>query len=278
MSRVKLRTTAIAIALMAMAVGAEAQLRTMGKQCRAAVAAADQLNGSGDFAGALAAFDAIVGKCKTKDGREAVQLGRAHALNRLGRHQEAMAAADAAIAVWPKTPSVAGYFEKAYAEEKLGNLAAAQADYDRIIELTEKNRNVSERATIYAKVADMNQRAGRTAEADAYLARAMELDPSNLDFTIMQGDWAVRDGNYDAAFAAYDRAVVQGRTDMEMYRIRTEARIKQMEETYGTVDAQELRAKMNPTDTGLVCMELTKALDKGLRDMKLDMFSALVCQ
>jgi hypothetical protein len=34
---------------------------------------------------------------------------------------------------------------------------------------------------------------------------------------------------------------------------------------------------MNPTDTGLVCMELTKALDMGLRDMKLDMFAALVC-
>jgi hypothetical protein len=94
----------------------------------------------------------------------------------------------------------------------------------------------------------------------------------------MQGDWAVRAGDYDAAFAAYDRAVVQGRTDLEMYRIRTEARIKQMEEKYGTTNAQELRAAMNPTDTGLVCMELTRALEKGLRDMQLDMFSALVCQ
>jgi tetratricopeptide (TPR) repeat protein len=266
------------IGLMVMVSGAEAQLRTMGKECRAQVAAADQMNAAGDFAAALVAFDAIVGKCKTKDAREAVQLGRAHALNRLGRHQEAMAAADAANAVWPKTPSVAGYFERAYAEEHLGNLAAAEADYNRIIELTEKNRNVAERATIYAKVADMYSRSGRAAEAEMYLDRAVELDPSNAGFTIMQGDWAVRAGDYDAAFAAYDRAVVQGRTDLEMYRIRTEARIKQMEEKYGTTNAQELRSAMNPTDTGLVCMELTRALDKGLRDMQLDMFSALVCQ
>ncbi len=278
MSRMKLRATGMVIGLMVMVSGAEAQLRTMGKECRAQVAAADQMNAAGDFAAALAAFDAIVGKCKTKDAREAAQLGRAHALNRLGRHQEAMAAADAAIAVWPKTPSVAGYFEKAYAEEHLGNLAAAEADYNRIIELTEKNRNVAERATIYAKVADMYSRSGRAAEAEMYLGRAMELDPSNTDFTIMQGDWAVREGDYDAAFAAYDRAVVQGRADVEMYRIRTAARLKQMEEKYGTTNAQELRSAMNPTDTGLVCMELTRALEKGLRDMQLDMFSALVCQ
>lgn len=59
----------------------------------------------------------------------------------------------------------------------------------------------------------------------------MELDPANADFAIRQGDWAVRAGDCDAAFAAYDRAVVQGRSDVEMYRMRTEARIKQMEET-----------------------------------------------
>lgn len=278
MVKMKLRATGMVIGLMVMVSGADAQLRTMGKDCRARVAAADQMNESGDFAGALASFDAIVGKCKTKDGREAIQLGRAHALNRLGRHQEAVAAADAAIAVWPKTPSVAGYFEKAYAEEQMGDLAAAEGDYNRIVELTEKNQNVAERATIYAKLADLNQRSGRTAVAEDFLARALQLDPSNTDFTIMHGDWAARAGDYDAAFDAYDRAIVLGRTDMEMYRIRTEARVKQMEEKYGTVNAQELRAKMNPTDTGLVCMELTKALDKGLRDMKLDMFSALVCQ
>jgi len=147
-----------------------------------------------------------------------------------------------------------------------------------VTEPTEKNRNVAERATIYAKVADMTAKAGRTEEAEAYLATAEELDPANLDFPIMQGDWAVRAGDYDAAFAAYDRAVVKGRTDMAMYQIRTEARIKQMEEKYGTTNTQELRAAMSPTETGLVCMELTKALDKGLRDMKLDMFSALVCR
>jgi len=268
----------VTVAIMTSASVSLAQLRTMGKKCRAKVEAANAMNDAGAHEEALAAFDAVVKKCDSKDGRVAVQLGRAHALNHLGRYDEAIGAADDAISVWKKSPSVAGFFERAYAEEQLGNLEAARADYDRVIELTEKNRNVAERATIYAKVADMTAKAGRTEEAEAYLAKAEELDPANPEFSIMQGDWAVRAGDYDAAFAAYDRAVVQGRTDMAMYQIRTEARIKQMEERYDTTNAQELRAAMSPTETGLVCMELTKALDKGLRDMKLDMFSALVCR
>lgn len=268
----------VAAFLVAAAGSAGAQIRTMGKECRAQVAAGNALNDSGDYAQALATFDPLVEKCTTKDGREAVGVGRAHALNRLGRHQEAIAAANVAIDAWKKNKSVAGLFERAYAEEKLGDAAAAEADYNRIIEITESNQNVAERATIYAKLADMSDRAGWTEDAEEYLAKAMELDPGNTDFTIMQGDWAVRRGDYDAAFAAYDTAVVQGRNDVEMYRIRSEARLKQMEEKYGTTSAQELRGRMNPTDTGLVCMEVTRALEMGLRDMQLDMFSALVCQ
>lgn len=272
-------STIIGVAALVTVTGSvDAQIRTMGKTCRAQVAAGNALNESADYTDALATFDPLVDQCKTKDGRVAVGVGRAHALNGLGRHQEAIAAADFAIDAWKKTPSVAAYFEKAFAEERLGDLAAAEADYNRVLELTEKNRNVAERATIYAKVADLNQGVGKTAEAESCLAKAVDLDPGNPDFAIMQGDWAVRAGNYDAAFAAYDRAVVQGRTDMVMYEIRTEARLKQMEEKYGTTNAQELRSKMNPTETGQVCRELTEALDLGLRDMKLDMFAALVCQ
>ena len=55
---------------------------------------------------------------------------------------------------------VAGYFERAYAEEMLGNQAAAEADYKRIIETTEPNRNLKERATMYAKLADLSARSG----------------------------------------------------------------------------------------------------------------------
>ena len=268
----------IALAIGVAAAGAaQAQTFTMGKECRTQIDAANQMNDAGDYAGALATFDAIVKKCDTKDAKSAIQVGRAHAFNGQGKHAEAIEAADAALAV-SKSPSLFAYFERAHANEKLGNMDAATADYNKIIELTEKNQNVKERATIYVKVADMYAAAGKTAEADTYLAKAVELDPANTDAEIIRGDWAARAGNYDAAFAAYDQAVAKGRNDLAMYQIRTEARMKQMQDKYGTTNAQELRAKMTPEETAQVCSELNKALELGLRDPKMDMFSALVCK
>ena len=99
----------------------------------------------------------------------------------------------------------------------------ASADYGQIIALTEKNQNVKERATIYAKVADLNHSAGKTAAADSALAKAMELDPANASFVIMQGDWAVKAGDYAAADAAYSKATAMGVSDLEIYQIRSEA-------------------------------------------------------
>ena len=254
-----------------------AQTFTMNKECRADVAAANQLNDTKQYAEALAAFDTIVDKCDTKDGKEAVQVGRARSLNGLGRHEEAISAADTALEV-TKNTSLFAYFERAYAQEQMGMADSAAADYNRIIELTEKNQNVAERATIYAKVADLNYKAGKPAEAEAYLAKAMELDPGNPNFAIQRGDWAAWDGNYDAAFVEYDKAVAAGKADVEMYQIRSNARIRQMESKYGTNNVQELRGKMTPEETQMVCSETTKAIDLGLKDMKMDMFAALVCR
>jgi tetratricopeptide (TPR) repeat protein len=265
------------IALLACAAVAEAQTFTMNKECRARVAEGTQLNEVRDHGAALSVFDALVEECRTRDGKEAVQVGRAQALNGLGRHAEAITAANEALAV-TKEKSLFAYFERAHAEEQLGMADAATADYNRIIELTEKNENVAERATIYAKVADLNYRAGRTAEAERYLAQATELDPGNPDFLIQRGDWAASAGNYDAAFVEYDRAVAAGKADAEMYQIRANARIRQMQGRYGTDNVQALRAKMSPADRDLVCAETGKALGLGLRDMQMDMFSALVCR
>jgi tetratricopeptide (TPR) repeat protein len=265
------------VALLACSAGAEAQTFTMNKECRASVEEGNRLNDVPDSGAALAVFDALVEECKTRDGKEAVQVGRARALNGLGRYDEAIAAANAALEA-TKDKSLFAYFERAYAQEQLGMTDAAAADYNRIIELTERNENVAERATIYAKVADLNYRAGRTAEAEQYLAKAAELDPGNPNFLIQRGDWAAHDGDYDAAFVEYDRAVAAGKADAEMYQIRANARIREMQGKYGTDNVQELRSRMTPAEKELVCVETKKALALGLKDMQMDMFSALVCR
>lgn len=266
----------LAALLAGSAAPAQAQFQTMGKDCREPIEAAEQLNAQGDHAAALAAFDAVVGNCTTRDSRERIQAGRARAFNGMGRYEEAIAAADATLEAYDE--NLSGFFERAYAHEQMGDLAAAEADYNRVIELTEKNQNVAERATLYAYMADLYQQAGKTDEAGQYMATAMELDPANPDFHVIQGDWDAREGDYEAAFRHYDRAAELGRDPMEMYRIRSVASLRMVQEKYGTERAQELRQQMTPEETAFVCAELTQALDAGMQDMQMDLFAALVCR
>jgi hypothetical protein len=63
-----------------------------------------------------------------------------------------------------------------------------------------------------------------------------------------------------------------------MYKIRTEARMKMVQDKYHTENAQELRNKMNATEKQQVCTELRKLISLGYKNMKADMFDALVCK
>ena len=47
---------------------------------------------------------------------------------------------------------------------------------------------------------------------------------------------------------AAQQAVAAGKADVEMYQIRSNARIRQMESKYGTNNVQELRSKMTPEE------------------------------
>ncbi len=256
---------------------AAAQLITMSKECRAQVDAANAHNSADEFSQALEIFQQIAGDCDSKDGVEAIQVGMAHSFNGLRRYDDAIAAANVAIEE-SEEKSINALFERAVAQEQLGHADAATADYDRMIALTEMNQNTAERAILYAKVADLNYRSGKTTEAEQYIAKALELDPSNPDFLVQQGDWAAHQGDYDRAFEYYDQAVAGGRTDADMYGIRADTRIKAVQDKYGTDNVQELRAQMTTDEKSKVCADSKQALDLGLRDMQMDMFVALVCR
>lgn len=255
---------------------AAAQTFTMNDECRAGVEQGQALNDAQDYAGALSTFDALVDDCGTRDAEEAIHSGRAHAYNGLGRHQDAIAAADQALDAYDE--NLEAYFERAVAKEALGDAAGAGADYARVIELTENNQNTAERATLYAKIADMYYKAGKPADANAYLSKAIELDPGNPFYQVLRGDWAMRDGDYTAAFAAYDQAGAMGMDAAEIGQIRTEAAVKMVQEKYGTTNAQELRDEMSAEDTDIVCGEIRRATASGYENMQVDMFAALVCQ
>ncbi len=252
------------------------QLFTMSNQCLAQMKNADRLNNEKKYDSALAVYRSM-GKCDSKDAKEQKAAGAARSYNGLKNYDMAIASANEALKQ-TKNTSINGYFERAIAYNGKKLTDSSRADFERIIQLTEKNQNIKERATIYAMIGDLYWRSGMKDSAVSNLDKAMALDPANASFYIQKGDMAAKEGNYDAAFVQYDKAVELGRTDIDMYKIRSGARMKMVQDKYKTENAQELRSKMTPTEKQQVCTELKKLISLGYKDMKADMFDALVCK
>lgn len=255
-----------------------AQTFTMGKKCRAQNNSGINLLKEKKYQAALDTFSTMEKTCTTKDAKEATAVGKAEAYNGLGKYEEAIAASDAALKV-TKNKSLNGFFQKAVAQNRLKQYDAAKATFSQMMALTEKNQNTKVRASNYAIMSLLQWRQlGNKDSADYYLEKAIALDPTNPDFIVQKGDMLVDAKKYDEAFVQYDKAVAMGKADLEMYEARSNARMKMVQEKYGTTNAQELRAKMTAQEKSQLCTELQKAISLGLKDMKQDMFASLVCK
>ncbi len=255
-----------------------AQTFTMAKKCRGLRDSANGLLKEKKFQLALDAFISMEKSCNTKDAKEATAVGKAEAYNGLGEYNEAIAASDAALKV-TKNKSLSGFFQKVLAQNKTGQIEASKATFANVIILTEKNQDTKARASNYALLSMLYYRQLNDKDsANFYLDKAIVLNPANADFYIQKGDMQINDKNYDDAFLQYDKAVEKGRTDMDMYVIRANARMKMVQEKYQTTNTQQLRSKMNATEKEQLCTELKKALSLGLRNIQYDMFSSMVCK
>ena len=257
---------------------AAGQTFTMGKKCRALNDSGTVLLKEKKFQEANDVFTGMTKSCTTKDAKEAASVGKAEALNGLGRHDEAITAAAVALKV-TKNKSLMGYFQTAVAQAKLKQFDAANSSFSKMMALTEKNQDTKTRAQNYALMGRLHWRQlGNKDSANYYLDKAMALDAGNPAFTVQKGDMLIEEKKYDDAFVQYDKAVSMGKADMDMYVIRTEGRMKMVQDKYKTTNAQELRSKMTPVEKEQVCTELKKAISLGLHDMKQEMFSSLVCK
>ena len=255
-----------------------AQTITMGKKCKEQNKAGIALLKEKKYQQALDAFVVMEKSCNTKDAKEATAVGKAEALNGLGRYEEAITASNAALKV-TKNKSLMGLFQKAIAQNRLKQVDASKATFSQMFALTEKNKDTKARASNYSLMSMVHWRQlGDMDSANYFLDKAMELDPSNVDFVIQRGDMFVSDKKYDDAFVQYDKAVSMGKADLEMYSIRSNARLKMLSEKYNTTNAQELRSKMSGSEKNMLCTELNKAIALGLHDMKQDMFASMVCK
>lgn len=254
------------------------QTFTMGKKCKEVNNQGIALLKEKKFQEAFDVFTGMTKSCTTKDGKEASSVGKAEALNGLGRYDEAITAASVALKV-TKNKSLMGHFQTGVAQAKLKQFDAANSSFSKMIALTEKNKDTKTRAQNYALMGLLHWRQlGNKDSANYYLDKAMMMDSANPAFYVQKGDMHVDEKKYDDAFVQYDKAVSMGKTDMEMYVIRSEARLKMVQEKYNTTNTQELRSKMTSKENEQVCTELKKAISLGLHDINMDMFSSLVCK
>ena len=255
-----------------------AQTFTMGKDCRAQNLAGINFLKEKKYSEALETFAAMQKSCKTKDAKEAYAVGQAEALNGLKKYTEALTASEAALKL-TKNKSLMGLFQKAVAQNGLKQYDAANATMSQIMTLTEKNKNTKERASNYAIMAALQSRQlNHIDSAHYFLEKAITMDPSNINFIIQKGDLFFTEKKYNEAFAQYDKAVQMGKADLEMYTIRSNGRLKMVQDKYNTTNTQELRSKMNDTEKQQLCTELNKAISLGLKDMSQEMFASLVCK
>ena len=269
--------TFILFAAMAPLSSQSQQLITMSNKCFKQVQAGNKQNDQGQYQEALDTFTKVLKDCSAKDAKEEGNIGLAIASNGLKQYDNAVSSANNAIKVG-KEKNVMAYYARSYAYNKLGRTEDAKADIVKITDLTKKNKDIKARAKMYAQLSHLDFQLNMLAEADTNLTKAIELDPENPAFFIQKGDMMIKINNYDDAFVAYDKVLDLGKNDLEIYQIRTEARLKQMQQKYVTTDIKELSRRMTKQEKSMVCADMKKALDLGLRNLQLDLLASTICE
>jgi len=172
-------------------------LVTTSNSCYNSIQQGQAANKSGNYSNALDIFNQVLQKCDAYDAKEKGYAGKAEALNGMKNYDEALAAANQGLII--NKSSVDNLFEKASAELGLGRTADAKADFSTITDLTQKNKNVKERATIYEKMAEIDLAQKMYDDAINNIQQAIALDPDNANFFMIRGDIKATQENFDAA-------------------------------------------------------------------------------
>ena len=251
-------------------------LVTMSNGCYNAIDQGQQQNKAGNYSAALDNFNKVLQKCDAYDAKEKAYAGKAAALNGLQQYSDALDAANKGLAV--NKSSLDNLFEKASAEMGLGNYTGARADLLTVSQLTEKNRNTPQRATLYSKMAEVDTRQQQYDQALQDMQQAIAIDNSNLKFYMQVGDIQVAAGNYPAAIAGYQNAIDKGKNDAEAWKAKTTTIIKMVQAKYKTTDAGTLARKINAADRQTLCTSISQSKQVGLQDMGIDLVQASICK
>ncbi len=252
-------------------------LVTMSNSCYKNIDAGKASNQAGNYSVALDQFNQVLSKCDAYDAKEKGNAGKAEALNGLGQYNDALTAANEGLKV--NVNSVDNLFQKASAELGLKMNADAKADLARIIDLTQKNQNVKDRATIYAKMAELDLKQNMYSDAMNNVQAAMTADSSNTDFYILQGDIYAAQKDYANAMSSYNQAITVGGNSAKVWQAKVEAETKMFQKKYGTgSNAADLAGKMSATDKQALCSDITTAKGNGVKIQSIDLLQLSICK
>ncbi|MEP6846224.1 MAG: hypothetical protein ABI861_09485 [Panacibacter sp.] len=251
-------------------------LVTMTNSCYKAIQQGETANKAGNYNNALDLYNQVLDQCKAYDAKEKGYAGKAAALNGLQRYSEALEAATQGLVV--NKASVDNFFEKATAELGLNRAADAKASFNSIVDLTEKNRNVADRATIYAKMAEIDLKQNMYTDALNNIQKAITLDANNNNFYLLRGDIKSAQEDFTGAIADYDLTIAKGKDDTEAWKAKSVAYVKSYQNKYNTTDAKQLASKISATDKQILCGEIAKAKAKGVKDVNMDLLELSLCK
>jgi len=251
-------------------------LVTTSNSCYNAITRGNQANEAGNYSQALDQFNQVLDQCKAYDAKEKGCAGKAAALNGMQQYSQALDAAAQGLVI--NKSSIVNLFEKARAEFGLKRNADAKASFAAIIDLTQKNQNVADRATIYAKMAEIDLKQNMYNDAVNNIQQAIALDAGNNNFYMQRGDIKAAQGDFTEAIADYDLAIAKGKDDAEAWKAKVVTYVKSYQEKYNTTDAKQLASKMSVSDKQILCGEITKAKAKGVKDVNMDLLELTVCK
>lgn len=251
-------------------------LVTMTNGCYNAIENGKASNGAGNYTQALDQFNQVLNQCKAYDAKEKGNAGKAEALNGLHQYNDALAAANEGLKA--NSSSIDNLFQRAVAEQGLNNAAAAKADLNTITDLTQKNRNVKERAAIYAKMGEIDIRQNMYADALNNINTAISLDSTNPAFYTLEGDMYLAQNNFSASIMSYDDAIMHGGDNANTWQAKTEAQLKYYQQKYNISDVQQLSAKMSAPEKQQLCSMINRAKNKGMKSVNMDLVSVAICK
>ena len=181
----------------------------------------------------------------------AALVGKGQALLLLERPADALASFEAAqqadpqLALGPRIETlrfrvVEDSVEQARALAKTERWDDARAAYEAALRVS------PESAVLYRELAGVERRAGLSAEADAHLGRALELDPQDRATQILLAETREEAGDFDGAIASYEAALKlepSAEVEARLVRARERADLARLPEEFQALSAKPEAAR-----------------------------------